>query len=90
MATGTERKVAVDSSGARIVDLNRKCEACGGLLDVEPAPEHAAGCLCEHRKKILAQREAVQAMVLAPSVRPEVVAQLAAGTWTAREGKSRK
>jgi hypothetical protein len=70
------------SAGCRVVDLERKCRPCGGLLDAEPWPEHARGCRCEALKEHRAVREKVSAMSMAGSVDPVTIQRIIAGEWT--------
>lgn len=69
------------SAGCRIVDLSRKCRKCGGLLDVELWPAHAAGCNCDSRKETRELRSQVNAMSLEGAVDPMTIQRLIAGEW---------
>jgi len=73
--------VRTDDDGLRLVRLDATCAACGGLVDVEPAPEHAKGCACAIRAKAASQRKAIEKIAKAGSLSPELIARLTSGTY---------
>lgn len=73
--------VRTDDDGLRLVRLDVTCKACGGLVDVEPAPEHAKGCACALRKKTRAQAMALNKIAQAGSLSPEIIRRINDGTY---------
>lgn len=71
--------VKMDETGLRLVDLEKKCKVCGGLLDVEPFPSHAAGCGCKRRSLVREQKALVEKIMRQGSVRADEAMLLSRG-----------
>lgn len=74
--------VPTDDAGLRLTWVGPPCPAgCGGHTGVEPWPAHAAGCACAARAKVASQREAIEKIAQAGSLKPHLIARIADGTF---------
>ena len=71
-----------DDDKEQLERLGPPCAAgCGGYTRVKPWPEHASGCACAVRATAASQRDAIERIAQAGSLKPELIARINDGTF---------